>query len=61
MEKAELKHSDSDEAHSPPGFDKHTEGGAPVDLINIPDPDEGLSEEERKKIVSNATLALARS
>ncbi len=53
MEKPE-KISDSD--HSPSENGKHVEGGAPVNIINLHDPDEGLSEEERKKIVSDISF-----
>lgn len=53
MDKADLRSSDSDEARAPPpGSEKHFEGEAPVAIVGIPDPDEGLSEEERKRIVS---------
>ncbi|KAJ9602428.1 hypothetical protein H2200_012970 [Cladophialophora chaetospira] len=50
MDKAEPKISDSDDARSPSDNEKHVDGGAPVAVANIPDPDEGLSEEARKKI-----------
>lgn len=53
MEKTEPKISDSDDARSPSDNEKHVEGGAPVAVVTIPDPDEGLSEEERKAIVSS--------
>jgi len=43
--------TDSDSAHSPSDQEKHLEQ-SPADLVahEIPDPDEGLSDEERKKI-----------
>ena len=59
MEKATLEKGDSGSDQSPPLPGYHEE--APyekrnsLDVINreVPDPDEGLSEEERKKIVSH--------
>ncbi|KAH0836259.1 hypothetical protein AYO21_10219 [Fonsecaea monophora] len=50
MEKTDPKVSDSDDARSPSENEKHVESGVPVDVIAVPDPDEGLSEEERKRI-----------
>ncbi|KIW96576.1 uncharacterized protein Z519_01967 [Cladophialophora bantiana CBS 173.52] len=50
MEKTNPKISDSDDARSPSENEKHVEGGVPVDVVTTPDPDEGLSEEERKHI-----------
>jgi hypothetical protein len=52
MDKTEPKISDSDDARSPSDNEKHVKNELPVDIVDIPDPDEGLSEEERKKIVS---------
>ncbi|OAP62488.1 hypothetical protein AYL99_04693 [Fonsecaea erecta] len=50
MEKASPKISDSDDARYPSENEKHIEGGVPVAVAAVPDPDEGLSEEERKRI-----------
>ena len=53
MEKTDPKTSDSDDGPLPSVTEKHVEAGAPVDTIDLPpDPDEGLTEEERKRIVS---------
>jgi hypothetical protein len=52
MEKAEAtRRSSSEDAHSPPNVEKQIEE-APVAILDIPDPDEGLTEAERKAIVS---------
>lgn len=52
MEKAEdTKRSSSEGANSPPNAEKHIDDAAPVAILDIPDPDEGLSEAERKAIV----------
>jgi hypothetical protein len=59
MEKTDPKISDSDDARVPSENEKHIEGEQPVDILNIPDPDEGLSEEERKKIVGDDSIALS--
>ena len=54
MEKTDPKNSDSDDGRFPSDTEKHVEGSVPVDGVEVPpDPDEGLSEEERKKIVSD--------
>jgi hypothetical protein len=37
---------------------KHYEDGAHVPVIDVPDPDEGLTDEERKKIVRISHLCL---
>ncbi|KIX00159.1 uncharacterized protein Z518_10296 [Rhinocladiella mackenziei CBS 650.93] len=50
MEKPDVKLSDSDDGQSPSDNEKHPESGAPVPILDIPDPDEGLSEEERRRI-----------
>lgn len=53
MEKAEeTRRSSSEDAHSPSNAEKQVEEAAPVAVLDIPDPDEGLSEAERKAIVS---------
>lgn len=44
------RHS-SDDVSSPPSIEKHFEGGLPVDVTIDADPDEHLSEAERKEIV----------
>lgn len=43
--------TDSDNGPSPSDTEKHVENGVPVDVAYLPDPDEGLTEEERKRIV----------
>ena len=56
MEKAEApRRSSSEDAHSPSNAEKQVED-APVAILDIPDPDEGLTEEERKAIVSRIRL-----
>lgn len=63
MEKAEpTRRSSSEDAHSPSNAEKQIEE-APVAILDIPDPDEGLSEEEKKAIVSlnqSSSFALSR-
>jgi hypothetical protein len=52
MDKADPNHSDDvDDIQVPSDNEKHLEDGAPVTILDIPDPDEGLSEEEKKQIV----------
>ncbi len=52
MDKADPNHSDEvDDLQVPSDSEKQLEDGVPVAVLNIPDPDEGLSEEERKRIV----------
>lgn len=58
MASPEVKKSTVDEAdhpsdRSPSTDEKLYENGAPVAVIDVPDPDEGLSDEERKKIVGS--------
>ncbi|KIW72636.1 hypothetical protein PV04_00816 [Phialophora macrospora] len=50
MDKTDPKVSDSDDGRAPSENEKHIEGEQPVHVLELPDPDEGLSEEERKKI-----------
>jgi hypothetical protein len=53
MATTEHKISDSDETNSPPFMEKgHDVEERHKDLAEIPDPDAGLSEEERKALVS---------
>ena len=55
MEKVEAEHS-SDNSHHSPTAEKAADLGKPDhidDVALLPDPDEGLSEEEKKKIVSS--------
>jgi hypothetical protein len=55
MATTDHKISDSDDARSPSDHEKHIEAKVPVDVIDVDDPDAGLSEEERKKIVCPST------
>ncbi|KAG9785674.1 pantothenate transporter liz1, partial [Aureobasidium melanogenum] len=51
MEPHNLKATDSDNGQTPSENEKlHIENGVPVPIIDVPDPDEHLSEEERKRI-----------
>lgn len=50
MDKTEFQHADSDSGKSPIGDDKVRH----LPLEVVPDPDEGLSVEERKKVVWTA-------
>ena len=54
MEKTDFHHGNSDSAKSPIGDEKIRH----VPLEAIPDPDDGLSAEERAKIVTVACLNL---
>lgn len=52
MDKTEnAKRSSSEGVPTPPDVEKHIDDVAPVGILDIPDPDEGLSEGERKAIV----------
>ena len=51
MDKTDPKISDSDEGRSPSDNEKLAEREMLADVVNIPDPDVGLSEKERKAIV----------
>ena len=51
MDKSTEKRSEFDQGQSPLESEKRLENGAPVAVPNLADPDEGLSEEERRKIV----------
>ena len=51
MDKSTEKRSEFDQGQSPLESEKRLENGAPVAVLNIPDPDEGLSEEERRQVV----------
>ena len=52
MEKTDPKRSESDDGAFPSDTEKHVKAGAPAGVIDLPpDPDEGLTEEERKRIV----------
>lgn len=52
MEPHNLKATDSDNGQTPSENEKlHIENGVPVPIIDVLDPDEHLSEEERKRIV----------
>ena len=53
MATTEPKLSGSDDAHSPSENEKHVGNGMPFHVDTVPDPDEGLSEEERKAIVGS--------
>jgi hypothetical protein len=58
MEKPEAtKHSDSDDGHTRHSLEKDDISGAPVGIVNLRDPDEGASEEERKAIVCGQTFS----
>ncbi|KAI1614587.1 retrograde regulation protein 2 [Exophiala viscosa] len=50
MDKPTEKPSEFDHSQSPLESEKRLENGAPVAVLNIADPDEGLSEEERRHI-----------
>lgn len=49
--KSTVDEADHPSDRSPSTDEKLFENGAPIAVVDIPDPDEGLSEEERKKIV----------
>jgi len=56
MEKSDSRRSDSGDGHLPSDTEKHIDADAPVGIIDLPpDPDEALTEEERKRIVSETT------
>ncbi|EXJ78976.1 hypothetical protein A1O3_08476 [Capronia epimyces CBS 606.96] len=50
MEKNEPKTGESDNGRSTSDAGKHLEIGVPVAIVDLPDPDEALGEEERKRI-----------
>ncbi len=51
VKKSALDDGQSPSDRSPSMTEKHYEDGVQVPVIDIPDPDEGLTDEERKKIV----------
>ena len=54
-----VEHVDSDSGHTPPEFDKELGVLAPFDHDHLPpDPDEGLSDEEKARIVLLRPLLL---
>ncbi len=55
MDKTNPKSSESDD-----GAEKHIDDAVPVAVIVLPDPDEGLSEEERKRIVCECSRSPTR-